>query len=546
MYSLIQKWLENCRENHATCKAVSQQVESKVLPKRLIDVGTADGVETPRVIRTEELVAKGGFRKIVYAALSYVWGASGNHILLTKVNTDSFSHGIESSSLPKTFQDAILVCQKLSVKYLWIDALCILQSPPEDGSPNEELSQQIAIMGQIYANAVFTIAAASASSVHEGLFRPEKRFPTSLQSHPVYALPSENQWYVTPPEPDWRATITNGPLQQRGWVMQERTLSRRILHCTHWTVFWECTELKASEFRPADIMSAYPLYDPQVAVPFSGCYKGLPIASKMPLSIQETTELLTSVWAVAVSDYTNRCLTSETDILPAISAVAQTFQELTGDIYLAGLWQSVLWLNLMWHTSNVGAKLPRRPTRYTAPSWSWASVIGSIVLTVRDPPDSQSLTVLSVSTTSISMSNPYGQVKNGALRLRGALRKDFRATRRRTNALVEHYIQKPPSSSPAEMVVDGVPVKFEVPDLNRPESMVYFDIRSDDELGFCILQICGLMQSGFKRQGHPFFYAMAIVPTHMDGEYRRIGLVHVCDERFFDGPEAEITTITLV
>ena len=113
---------------------------------------------------------------LVYAALSYAWGPSGDHLLLTKANANALSRGIEVSSLPKTFQDAILVCQKLCIRYLWIDALCIVQSHPEDGTFNEELSEQIAIMGQIYANAVFTIAAASASSVHQGLFRPEKGF----------------------------------------------------------------------------------------------------------------------------------------------------------------------------------------------------------------------------------------------------------------------------------------------------------------------------------------------------------------------------------
>ena len=362
----------------------------------------------------------------------------------------------------------------------------------------------------------------------------------------MYADPKERQWYVTPPEPDWRTVITNAPLQQRGWVMQERTLSRRILHYTHWAVFWECTELKASEFRPSEIMTAYPLYDPKLAAPFSGCYKGLAVASKTPFSLDDKTELLTKVWAVAVSDYTSRHLTSDTDILPAISAIAQTFQRLTGDIYLAGLWQSVLWLNLMWHTGSVDVQLPRRPAIYTSPSWSWISVIGTVVMTVRDGADSQALTILSTSTTPLSMSNPYGQVKYGTLRVRGSLRSDFRATRRRVNALVEHYIQKPQTSSPAEMVIDGLLVKFDIPDLNRPESKVCFDIRSDDQLGFWILQLSGLMQSGFKRDGHPFFYAMALVPTDVDGEYRRIGLVEVCDEYFFDEPEAVITTLTLV
>ena len=540
VYNQIKTWLKTCGETHVTCAALSQKVTSAVLPKRLIDLGDAGSTELPRLVKTQ-----GG--NYIYVALSYTWGPEGNHVVLTRSNEEALSSGLKSSLLPQTFQDAILVCRKLDVRYLWIDALCITQSEPMDDTLNEELSHEIHIMGEIYTNAIFTIASASASNVRQGLFGQAKRFPISLEPRFLYTKPTSTQWYVIPPEPDWQTMVVRGPLQSRAWVMQERTLSRRILHYTHSVIFWECTELKASEFRPSDIMSAYYLHDPKLLAPFSGCYKGLPLASKTPLSADEKSELLTNVWANAVGDYSRRRLTADTDMLPAISAIAQAFQRLTNDTYLAGLWQSVFWLNLMWYTGSLSKESSRRPTKYTAPSWSWASVVGSTVMTSRDRPTSQGLTVLSVSTLPSTPSNPYGHVKGGTLCIKGSLRKAFRATRRRTGALIEHYIRKPPSiMSQVETEVEGVLVKFDVPLLNRPESRVYFDIRSDEELEFCVLQLCGLMQSGFKRNGHPFFFGMAIVPTEADEEFRRIGFVEVCDEDFFDDPNTASVTLTLV
>ena len=54
--------------------------------------------------------------------------------------------------MPKTFQDAIVVTTKLSVSYLWIDALCIVQ----DSVDSLEWRQEASIMGDIYANSYFT------------------------------------------------------------------------------------------------------------------------------------------------------------------------------------------------------------------------------------------------------------------------------------------------------------------------------------------------------------------------------------------------------
>jgi hypothetical protein len=41
-----------------------------------------------------------------------------------------------------------------------------------------------------------------------------------------------------------------GPLSARGWTLQERELSPRILHYTKHQVLWECRDCIASETKP--------------------------------------------------------------------------------------------------------------------------------------------------------------------------------------------------------------------------------------------------------------------------------------------------------
>ena len=49
-----------------------------------------------------------------------------------------------------------------------IDALCILQNSKED------CEEEVAVMGKVYLNAVFTIAASAASNSRQGFFLPQE------------------------------------------------------------------------------------------------------------------------------------------------------------------------------------------------------------------------------------------------------------------------------------------------------------------------------------------------------------------------------------
>lgn len=176
------------------------------------------------------------------------------------------SIAINMDELPKTFQQAIEFVRAAGYRYLWIDSLCIIQDSADDWG------YEAALMGQVYKNAVCNIAATAASNGSVGCFF--ERSPALVQECLLtmtvleYAEPndlsaettdferSRRRWFS--PDDDWISvpklyslvpeymvnhTIQDTPLGGRAWVMQERYLSPRILHCGRHQIFWECSEM---------------------------------------------------------------------------------------------------------------------------------------------------------------------------------------------------------------------------------------------------------------------------------------------------------------
>jgi hypothetical protein len=80
--------------------------------------------------------------------------------------------------LPGTIRDAVLITRELGLRYLWVDALCILQG--QDEAAQLDWRQHSAIMGDIYGNAFVTIAAAAAPHADNGIFH-ERVLPDTVK-----------------------------------------------------------------------------------------------------------------------------------------------------------------------------------------------------------------------------------------------------------------------------------------------------------------------------------------------------------------------------
>ena len=113
-----------------------------------------------------------------YATLSYCWGPNPTHLTLTTENLNSFREEIRSEQLLQTFRDAIAFTRALGISYIWIDALCILQTGEIS---TEDWQNHLTLMASIYANGVVNLSASSSQDAHGGL-----GVPCGLVDHPPF------------------------------------------------------------------------------------------------------------------------------------------------------------------------------------------------------------------------------------------------------------------------------------------------------------------------------------------------------------------------
>jgi hypothetical protein len=122
--------------------------------------------------------------------------------------------------LPRTFKEAIQVTNSLGFRYLWIDALRILQDS------NEDLQREIGSMDKIYRNSTLTIFAAGGDDTDAGLSVPrDPRWNKPCQLNlktTAGGQTSQGSLYVTLDHPG----DDNFPLYQRGWRCKRRYFRR--------------------------------------------------------------------------------------------------------------------------------------------------------------------------------------------------------------------------------------------------------------------------------------------------------------------------------
>lgn len=393
------QWLTECTKNHQNCHF--QQLT--ILPTRVIDVGKNG--ENPRIYESNGSSGR-------YAALSHCWGTE--QILTTTTDTLSdMKREIPFERLPKTFQDAIDIARRLDIPYLWIDSLCIIQDSPNDWN------QESARMGAVYANSFVTIAADGAPDGRTGCFvAGEGRMSNQalIQCHDsdnrLLEVYVRRQGFRGSPDD---SSHTAGPrgerpkrskLSTRGWVLQERLLSPRILHFTTNEMAWECVTHVRCECQVDPQRSMKDVFK-QRFVKQSSSYHGDGIVELK--------------WYDVVEEFTSRDLTFETDRLPAIAGLAAELQKRTPHKYLSGLWDDFIELDLLWSTSDwdktqMKSFTCKRNKNPHIPTWSWASITGKISYDIRAETRTADTTFQLMLTDS---SIPVGSILKDSIRKQG-------------------------------------------------------------------------------------------------------------------------------
>jgi Heterokaryon incompatibility protein (HET) len=378
------------------------------LPTRLLYTGQGKSLGCIKLCDTAHLNPT-----VQYATLSHVWGTNP-HFKLTSENVERFSQGVAITDLPQTFRHAVELTNSLSLQYLWIDALCILQNNKADWE------RESSAMAGIYSGAILNIAASAAIDSNGGLFT--SRNPLDITPCVISVSNKALQWENEPCavwiEDLGKRHIADAPLNKRAWVLQERLLAPRTVHFTPTKMFWECPEHLASETDPHGDFEKH-------------TESSLTRGWIMPppgynVSINKQSNECLKKWNTAVELYSAGNLTYESDKLVAIAGVARHIHSLWPDPtikYLAGLWSYNLVFSLLWYRLGP-ASSSSRPEQYRGPSWSWVAMNGDIRFFQTFDYSVEPLAFIVEERTSPT-GDPFGAVNGGYIRVRGPLRVAF-------------------------------------------------------------------------------------------------------------------------
>ncbi|KAF3006924.1 hypothetical protein E8E13_011266 [Curvularia kusanoi] len=387
--------LAECQASHTQC--CTGAAGKTYLPTRVIDVGER-GHELIHLRNSSDIA---GDSK--YAALSHCWGGQ-QIITLNALSEASLRGGFTIQALPQTFQDAVVVCRRNNVRYLWIDSLCIFQDSEEDWSRESNCMQDV------YSRGSFTIAATAAHDGREGLFfdRLNPRmgpvqieitwradeYPARLDTESKF-LPEAGSYFFGDPT-GFIQDIDQAPLNNRAWVVQERYLSPRIMHFSREVLYWECAECIANELYPnrfPDFMMGYESKNLVGLKNFSLLSKGSrphePQAALPGVVAHDPLSYIYTRWLRFRRLYTACKRTRDQDLLVALMGIASNVHDLflehglgqTNDdddhtlsaSFIAGMWKHYLLIELCWSIVSIAEQLPDRPADWRAPTWSWAS-----------------------------------------------------------------------------------------------------------------------------------------------------------------------------
>jgi hypothetical protein len=353
----VRRWLHECLSEHETCQKYSGKAST--VPKRLIDVGNSF---------TSPFLHDLNGNTVKYVTLSYCWGNSWNSMTTTS-NIDARMSKIPLDDLSPTLRQAILLTRRLGVRYIWIDALCIIQDS------SSEWQEESIKMGDIYRNSVLTIAASRSQSSLGGII-PDftDRAPTLM--FPVQGR--EELLLIDTIPLSWNTSVEDDALSSRGWVLQERLLSCRTVFFDRHQLFWECKTRRASQLDNHLKEENNNLEEDNSSTVNEQASDEIPKSFSLNHLAMGRPAADYTNWYGMLDLFSQKSLTIPSDRLPALAGMAKSFQ-LDDELYVAGTWMRDWMRGLCWQAAS--PRSLREPVGLAgsrAPSWSWAKLDGEI------------------------------------------------------------------------------------------------------------------------------------------------------------------------
>ncbi|PHH90197.1 hypothetical protein CDD83_4296 [Cordyceps sp. RAO-2017] len=334
------------------------------MPTRVIDLGDTGGATTTTT--TPRLIETGG-QEGVYVALSYCWGEGrGTHQrkLEPETHAELKKNGIPEREMTLAHREALHIARALGFRYVWIDALCIVQGTGK--AARDDWARESARIPDTYGNAALTVVAGRSGDSRRSFLEPAFA-PAIRPARVTLRLPDGTVSHCLLGSKRSRAA---GPTDRRAWCFQEFILSRRRLvfgeeqlsfHCGQRVDFEDGTYVSHADKEEWDTFAT-----------------------------NASSRDVLSRWYDMIREYSRREFSDPTDNFAALAGVALRFQKVLeakkmSTRYLAGLWEADMIPALLWRrlkTSDATPPPRRQPRRgeevAIAPSWSWLALGGPI------------------------------------------------------------------------------------------------------------------------------------------------------------------------
>lgn len=215
--------------------------------------------------------------------------------------------------------------------HLWV-LLAYTSSIIQDSS--EDWEREAMTMDKVYTNGICNIAACDGTDSSHSLFSDPDSMPHPKISFKTQYTNGVVEFEVVPIWMDFMRKYSK--LYKRGWAVQERFLSTRIMHLTKIPI-WECRKNIIAE--GCIEAETHPL------TKSSASERELMWSDEQDLGFNLTR------WRKIVTFYCQRELTFPLDKLVAIGGLAKAFSSLLREEYCAGIWGGELLVPcLLWRT----------------------------------------------------------------------------------------------------------------------------------------------------------------------------------------------------
>ena len=324
--AMIKKWHYSCQQNHSSC------LRPVFRPQRLLHAGEG-GVGHLTLQSCHDCLVP---TILEYAALSYVWGGP-QRLLTTMDSLEARMTRIDFEDLPGTIRDAVLVCRAIGIQWLWVDVLCIIQDDRKDKL------EQVKKMGEVFRSAALTIVPAFSQRSDEGFLSdtfenvtlPFQRFYDTTSSGRQGSVCLIKKQLDTP----------RFPIETRGWTLQERLLSTRLLYFHPGRIEWVCEE--SHLFAGSTSSYSVNLLDDSVTRS-NRSWDKWNLIDRQDINTDVNEQIRR--WYYILNDFSQRTLSDPLDRLPAFPGVAKEVRLVFPGIgdYVAGLWTTNVAQQLLW------------------------------------------------------------------------------------------------------------------------------------------------------------------------------------------------------